>query len=33
MTRRTRVMTENNQMGKAIHLEVPDLVDIVHRGW
>jgi len=26
-------MTENNQMGKAIHLEVPDLVDIVHRGW
>jgi len=26
-------MTENDQMGKAIHLEVPDLVDIVHRGW
>jgi len=26
-------MTENNQMGKAIHLEVPDLVDIVRRGW
>jgi len=26
-------MTENNQMGKPIHLEVPDLVDIVHRGW
>jgi len=26
-------MTENNQMGKAIHLEVPDLVDIVHRCW
>jgi len=26
-------MTENDRMGKAIHLEVPDLVDIVHRGW
>jgi len=33
MTRRTRVMTENDQVVKAIHLEVPDLVDIVHRGW
>jgi len=26
-------MTENDQVVKAIHLEVPDLVDIVHRGW
>jgi hypothetical protein len=33
MTRRKCVMTENDQMRKAIHLEVPDLVDIVHRYW
>jgi len=26
-------MTENDRMGKAIHLEVPDLVDILHRYW
>jgi hypothetical protein len=25
-------MTENDQMGKAIRLEVPDLVDIVDQG-